>query len=1663
MADLGVDKAEASRTRNTEPKKKPAKTPILERTTPTGERVDHWLMRRIGVGLGRVPAALALQNAITPMSDFELENVTKIAAVVPVPTPSPTPQARTAQGDSVSVFGHILNAAKKVGSGVATATDFLVPEDIEDFVGNAKAALIGGPDSSGIDLGYEGAIPSVVGPPTRAAHVVGNLAIDASDAVTDLATSLAPGGSKPGDVLKQGLNPTQVDDYLKVILKTPAGDNLAADMGLSRDSLEFKLVAGAVNFWLDNVATEGLGAFGKAAKGAGKLPAGSKMAIDRAEDLGLLRSKAIGNTLTQFLFDRHAMTTEKLVATKGKDLVDRLGRLASKGGDEAVGAIKGAFPSIPTQMAREMAESPAEVERILVAGLNGDLLPVTRADMEFRLTEIAKEKQAVMAAERAPSIGFAAPSKSRMVKELDDEATKITSVLKGQVANHPSRVILESLPGTSTFTDFRTLARAEGGVFSRTAKVLSDARWVRHISRPLPAGGISVTDRDAGAQAVRAWGELLGMKTKDIDRFVGEYAKAGPGEVYEVATRLLREGGKNLPGTTGERLTQIHASTVGQAYGITEEGLAVGWYTRGSDGVLAPAPLHSGQIPTEIPMPDPRAIIEARQLAPRFNDWAQAEAEKTSSLIAKGVLHTSRGLGNGVHALRKAEESFVTKLWTPAVLARLGWTAKVIGVDEHARLAAMDVPGLWNHPFQFVSDRVQLKRLRTAAKLRAAGKVDEALAIEKRWSNPAVGFMVEAPEEIYSDFGRDMAGLTRRQGRVVRKTDRGFHQAFHDELVQMHNAKEVQYLAAHGPEKTISWLKTHPRGQEIMRRMSHVLDRVEVNGSKGATVEDYVANLNAHLKRLAPTPELRHALATGRVNVGGARGTVWIGDKAVVDFLKTHDAPAAVRGSGAFIDKMDMKGWERFRNGLMDWLGSKPSNASRSQVYGYVFDREVKSLVSRGIPKEMAEAFASKRVAEVTNELLYDLTQRTSFDQVHKGLVPFFPAHREVLKAWGSQIPQRLGGDLGHLVLTGKVTAMTNLAKKLGVYRDLEDSEGNNIGAGVHLFGQDWPLRNLFFISSTPAPGPIRQAFIKKMAVDMPAIKEFEERMGWFTDSNISLGPAWLSRAWRGTFGDLPPWDKAFGTHRHQQAQWDLALGRQLKNHSAEILEIAKLPKDQQRAALAIVLSEAREDAKDEFLWRGLKGFVLPVQPLSLGDAQDQAVRDAVEGLDENAKADFYRDLMEHNPVAYLRLASQSYLTTAEVKDEKGAQAFWDQLDSGQRDVMGAEAFSRYLLGRANYTAIRHDYAAKLAIIGKGSARNLLLNYAKVREAAVDRDQALDALIYQSKDPDSPMHGWGERYEETLRLYHPLDYKEWKFRETNKFIRESLAMLPEDVRAEIDTKALGGLRAAISEEIKDIFDNGGPQAGPQGTMTKWFDSVYGPYLDNIEKLYAERDKILATRGGDPSEVFEKIRRYREGLKEVTVDGVKMPTPEAFAWGGKTPDEKIAQKLRWAMDEPAWLTTFQREKLGQKVGPEVTQFWNTANEVRIGLDAAFKNESSTLRSRAHTAYEAWAASEAKKIGVPYTNAPAYQRLTDYKLAKGETWERVVQVADGIRVFLAAEDRKRPNAEGQDAFNRFIEAKMAEDGKFAVLMDSLWKASFLKDKSLYDDFIPFLFWS
>lgn len=1694
--NLGAEKAQLSRERNQAKKvEKQQERKLLDQITPaTGEVLKDWLSRRIGIGLGKVPPQLALQNAVTPMADFELESVTKVGAMFPTPQPSGSsggiaPQPRTAQGDDKDLIDLIGSGIKAAGRGVAKGIDFVTPEDAEDFIGNTKAFLLGGPDSSGQDSGYEGVVPSIINPVMRGGHIVGNLFVDFADGITDLTTSLTPGGSKPSEVLKKLLDPTQVDEYLKEVVSTPAGDNLAADMGFERGSLPFKVAAGSTNFFVDNVSLGFLAAPGRAAKAASRLPTGSVL-VRETSDLGLVRSRAIQDTLTQYLFDRSSLSAEQLVSQRGTQLVNRLTELAPQG----AGAIKGVFPSIPSAMAKEMAREPGRVSDILVAGLKGDLLPVTRREMEERLADIADEVAELRSATSVPTIGFASPTPNRLVKELEDEAAKIRNYLDGKVTSRESRVVLHELPDTSMRTDFRMLARSEGKL-ATAAKVLQDANWTRHLTRPIPAGGISTWDRESGVAQVRAWGELFRLPTKEVDELVTEYLDAAPGEILDFSTRLLKRGETNLPPSMARRVTQMKNETVGRPYGLNDEGEAVAWKSRGSDGVLSPQPIHSGQLADEIPMPDPRMYIEARQWGPRFDKWAEEQVAKTASLGAKGLLQTSRGVARAGMALRRAEEAFVTQFWVPAVLARLGWTVKVVGIDEHARLATVDVPGLWNHPFEFVWDRIGQAKLRQANRLLGEGRTQEAYELQQKWSNPVRGLIESAPEEVMSNFGRDMIGVTRRPDLIVRRQGFGYGQSWHDELVQMHNGKEVQYLAAHGPQETIRWLKSSPRGQETLKRLNPTLAKVEINGAKGASVEDFVANLEAHLKRLAPTDDLRQAVATGRFNLPG-RGQMWIGDSRLADYLQEVAGPSTVRGSSTFFARHDPNKFKQFQGNLMRWLGSNPSNVSRSQVYGHLYDREVTSLVGRGVPQHLAESAARERVIQVTNELLYDMTQRTSFDQVHKALIPFFPAYREVLKAWGSAIPQKIGGDLGRIVAVGKLGALQGLAEDLGIYRNLVDQEDKSLGPGVELFGAQFPVKNLLFISSAPQPGPARTAMLKQIAKDVPEIRKFEEKMGWFADSSVSLGPAWLNRAYWGVFQSAPPWEKAFGSARHQQAQWDLSLNKMLKNHAAEVIEIGNRPENQRmreisdeiaelrkegdsderiktlnieyerlqgviRGALGVVLSDARDETRTDYLARAFRGFVLPIQPLSLGNKEDQAIRDALDSLDEGAKADFYRDLQVNNPVAYLRLASTTYLTTSEVKDEKGIEAFWKQIDDGKRKVMEPEAFAKYLLGRSRYSAIRHDYAAQIARAGK-TARDLALNYHLVRAANVDRDNAIDALIFESEDPDSAVYGWGKSYNDVLRIYRGnLTYKEFKLRQTARSINESLALLPEDMLSEVDVSALKGYISILYDSLGDVFE-GTPPAGPQGTLAKWFDKVYGPYQDQVSDLYAKRDKALA-EGGDTAAVYDEIRRARNAQAEMKIDGVAMPSPEAFSFGAKTPVEQQRQRQKWAMNSPLWLTNFQREKLGLKTDKETADFLDLANEVRIGLDKALKLESSTLKGRANDLFDSWVVGESDRRGFDFDLGTPYRRLTDYDLIRGKGWERVVQVADGFNAVLQAAERKRPNVEQQEVFNKFVQSMMTQDPELTVSMRSLWKSSHLHDKSFFDQFLPFLFFS
>lgn len=273
-----------------------------------------------------------------------------------------------------------------------------------------------------------------------------------------------------------------------------------------------------------------------------------------------------------------------------------------------------------------------------------------------------------------------------------------------------------------------------------------------------------------------------------------------------------------------------------------------------------------------------------------------------------------------------------------------------------------------------------------------------------------------------------------------------------------------------------------------------------------------------------------------------------IGEQGLSDFGKTVN-------SSEFIDAQQTHGfWTRFKDKInkpLTNLAEVESVLSRSTLFAALENKEVLRRLqpfkvlgtgdsadnpvrfkisphTLGILQDKARAQALKE----TRDVLYDLANRTKFEEALWAISPFFGAWQEVLSRWFSlawENPVFVSRGLRAFAIAAAEDedGETMIVMKLPDFFDAEIPEAVSFFGGMKLFGEmsvlskmplDWNLGSASMLSGTPGTGFLVQYAVSELLIRVP---ELSDALEWlipyglaegddpFTRFLASAAPAW--------------------------------------------------------------------------------------------------------------------------------------------------------------------------------------------------------------------------------------------------------------------------------------------------------------------------------------------------------------------------------------------------------------------------------------------------------------------------------------------------------------------------------------------------------------------------
>ncbi len=150
------------------------------------------------------------------------------------------------------------------------------------------------------------------------------------------------------------------------------------------------------------------------------------------------------------------------------------------------------------------------------------------------------------------------------------------------------------------------------------------------------------------------------------------------------------------------------------------------------------------------------------------------------------------------------------------------------------------------------------------------------------------------------------------------------------------------------------------------------------------------------------------------------------------------------------------------------------------------------------------------------------------------------------------------------------------------------------------------------------------------------------------------------------------------------------------------------------------------------------------------------------------------------------------------------------------------------------------------------------------------------------------------------------------------------------------------LKAARAQLFQQVKAN---PALAQDKLTQglswYFDSYLGPYMSATQGLWQQATS-LSDQGkrAEASAIYAKIDAVRaqyEGTAIRTHGGEVYPTADQFFYGSKTPREQQIALYSWASKPQAWLSDWQRQKLGYTTFSNEDQMWSTIQQIKDSND------------------------------------------------------------------------------------------------------------------------------
>lgn len=744
---------------------------------------------------------------------------------------------------------------------------------------------------------------------------------------------------------------------------------------------------------------------------------------------------------------------------------------------------------------------------------------------------------------------------------------------------------------------------------------------------------------------------------------------------------------------------------------------------------------------------------------------------------------------------------------------------------------------------------------------------------------------------------------------------------------------------------------------------------------------------------------------------------------------------------------------------LLNWADLR---GTRGSLFYQAYARQRGIMKARGYDAETANAIAFTRAGELTRDVMYDLTARTSVQRALQDIMWFAPAYQEVLYTWLVKIPSEAYWPFGATSLALKGAGVIGLLKDAGIIK--ENSEGENIviypglarfvsnitGTEVPdiTFGKlsglnivttsvgpslstvpNWVLGKAalewggifkdisdvmqpYGPDTTLLPQPVTFAFEALTGSPPPLLSPERSKADW--DRSFDLGVQYAFAELQGK-DILPPRPEDYGRKDNKTGEWVLTETDQAQYEKANKAYINRLMGLADRYARGVAFvrligstvspqalyatSKEREQWDD--FWNQI------IVPQGFGD----------QGLSERQR-NLIDSYVEDHPLSLAYTVF--YRGQGEKVDdlpfpEEIDDQFYDAFYTGESRTLNPQDFRDKLLAIES----RRYYQAQLERQLKEISPNMdpweLLTHGSERKAAID-DYTESWDRWRHMNPQ--MAALMDKQSALWKINNNVPIESFESERLGRLyslLRQVSPMLTgeSNIRPDYLRDTLHEISLLYTQE----GEFGDPNTPQEKAMEWYFSNVYTPRIEQTIPLYDAASE--AERKGLPSnEYYQQIREiYNKPYP--TYKGQTVPSIEAVFFGNRNPEEREAAITSWRSKPVTWLSDFQLQKAGYNVTPATRAFLNQTiaydnamyEHIRVNqIHPSSKEYDALIAERDRRLGDA-AAAAGKDVYFMWqlSEAAPYQRLNYFGQGSGVPyWQEISSAVDQITKNIVSSD-------------------------------------------------------